>query len=149
MDTRTQTLEELIELADLLSSIQAPKGSKLEYAIGKNLLALQSRVMKKYNSDLEDLRVKHCVADKDGIILKDPNGGYKFTREGMQALTEDGRKLRAQAAKFDVYTFPIEGIEGINPAVVERLQELGFFTPTPVTPAPLTVEPNDFDEILP
>jgi hypothetical protein len=45
------------------------------------------------NKKIERLRLQHCATDKDGCVILDEKGGFKFNKEGMVALQEDIEKL--------------------------------------------------------
>ena len=77
--------------------------TKLAYAITRVSKECQ-RVVSHYLRDLEDLRVKHCMADSDGAIRRDANANFVFTKDGLNALNAAHRELlQKEITDFDPY----------------------------------------------
>jgi hypothetical protein len=77
--------------------------SKLAYAIARVTKQCQA-VINRYLGELEDLRVKHCLADKDGAIRRDGNNNFVFDKAGLNALNAAHRALLTkQLEDFEPY----------------------------------------------
>ena len=64
-----------------------------------------------YNDKLEDIRLDNANTDKDGSLLLDENGGYKFSKEGIKQLNKSVNELLKQEFEVYQFTFSTEGIE--------------------------------------
>lgn len=77
-----------------------------------------------YNDKLDDLRLECANTDKDGSLLLDENGGYKFTKEKLKELNKKVKTLLAEEFEFYQFTFSTEGLEkyGFLEGFVEGLE---------------------------
>jgi hypothetical protein len=77
-----------------------------------------------YNDKLDDIRLEHANTDKDGSLLLDENGGYKYTKEGLKELNKKVKTLLAEEFEFYQFTFSTEGLEkyGFLDGFVEGLE---------------------------
>jgi len=77
-----------------------------------------------YNDKLDDLRLECANTDKDGSLLLDENGGYKFTKESIKQLNKKAKTLLAEEFEFYQFTFSTEGLEkyGFLEGFVEGLE---------------------------
>ena len=64
-----------------------------------------------YNDKLEDIRLDCANTDKDGSLLLDENGGYKYSKEGIKQLNKKIAELWKQEIEIYQFTFSTEGIE--------------------------------------
>ena len=64
-----------------------------------------------YNEKLDDARLEHANTDKDGSLLLDENGGYKYTKEQLKELNKKVKSLLAEEFEFYQFTFSSEGLE--------------------------------------
>lgn len=46
-----------------------------------------------FNKKIERLKLQHSATDKDGCVILDEKGGYKFSKDGMIALQDDIEEL--------------------------------------------------------
>lgn len=83
------------------------KGVKKLQKIGEKLKSH----LDTYNEKLEDLRLDCANTDKDGSLLLDENGGYKFTKEKLKELNKKVKALLEEEFEFYQFTFSTEGIE--------------------------------------
>lgn len=96
------------------------KGVKKLQKIGEKLKSH----LEAYNDKLDDLRLECANTDKDGSLLLDENGGYKFTKEQLKELNKKAKTLLAEEFEFYQFTFSTEGIEkyGFLEGFVEGLE---------------------------
>jgi hypothetical protein len=64
-----------------------------------------------YNEKLEDIRLDCANTDKDGSLLLDENGGYKYTKDMLKELNKKVKALLAEEFEFYRFTFSTEGLE--------------------------------------
>lgn len=77
-----------------------------------------------YNDKLDDLRLECANTDKDGSLLLDENGGYKFTKEKLKELNKKVKTLLDEEFEFYQFTFSTEGLDkyGFLDGFVEGLE---------------------------
>src|SRR5256886_1676243 len=97
----TKTYKEVIQFVNAAANYitQHPEENKLKYALTK-VQKSATKLIEDYNERLEDLRIDHCSVDDKGIILRDANGGYVFTRDGLKALVHGQRDLIGQSVEI-------------------------------------------------
>jgi hypothetical protein len=83
------------------------KGVKKLQKIGEKLKSH----LETYNEKLEDLRLDCANTDKDGSLLLDENGGYKYTKEQLKELNKKVKSLLAEEFEFYQFSFSTEGVE--------------------------------------
>lgn len=83
------------------------KGVKKLQKIGEKLKSH----LETYNEKLEDLRLDCANTDKDGSLLLDENGGYKYTKEKLKELNKKVKVLLEEEFEFYQFTFSTEGID--------------------------------------
>lgn len=64
-----------------------------------------------YNEKLEDVRLDCANTDKDGSLLMDEKGAYKYSKEGIKNLNKKVKELLNEEFEFYQFTFSKEGIE--------------------------------------
>lgn len=64
-----------------------------------------------YNEKLEEIRLDHANTDKDGSLLLDEKGGYKFTKESTKEMNKKVKELLESTFEFYEFTFSHEGLE--------------------------------------
>jgi hypothetical protein len=83
------------------------KGVKKLQKIGEKLKSH----LDTYNEKLEDIRLDCANTDKDGSLLLDEKGGYKFTKDKLKELNNKVKTLLSEEFEFYQFTFSTEGIE--------------------------------------
>lgn len=83
------------------------KGVKKLQKIGEKLKSH----LDTYNEKLEDARLDCANTDKDGSLLLDENGGYKFTKEKLKELNKKVKVLLEEEFEFYQFTFSTEGLD--------------------------------------
>lgn len=76
--------------------------TKFSYAVRK----MQKRgeaIGELHNQINQDLNIKHCATNKDGVILKDSKGGFEFTKEEMTKLNVAFRELAKHEYEVEPY----------------------------------------------
>jgi hypothetical protein len=96
------------------------KGVKKLQKIGEKLKSH----LDSYNEKLEDIRLDCANTDKDGSLLLDENGGYKYTKDKLKELNKKVKALFAEEFEFYQFTFSTEGLEkyGFLEGFVEGLE---------------------------
>lgn len=96
------------QLNEVVYKIQTIKGKPEEKVIKKLIKFVEK--LKPYNEDyntkVQDLRLDNAATDKDGVLILDEKGEYKFTKEGLKKLTEQIKELGEKEFEFK----PIEVI---------------------------------------
>jgi hypothetical protein len=64
-----------------------------------------------YNEKLEEIRLDNCNTDKDGSLLLDEKGGYKYSKDGLKNLNKKIKELLDSEFEFYQFTFSNGGIE--------------------------------------
>jgi hypothetical protein len=64
-----------------------------------------------YNEKLEEIRLDNANTDKDGSLLLDEKGGYKYSKDGLKALNKKVRELLDSEFEIYQFTFSKDGIE--------------------------------------
>jgi hypothetical protein len=99
--------EKLNEFISALNSIPTTDTNgkeikdKLTYACTKLGVKL-SAVQKQLNEKINDINIELCSTDKDGIILVDDKGQYKFSKEGLKNKNKKVKQL------FETEEFELE-----------------------------------------
>lgn len=87
-----------------------------ETKISKKLEKIGSKFQKNiddFNERLEEIRIENASIDDKGILLKDEQGGYKFSKEGLKNLLKETKELNEKE-------FIYEKINVVNPAGLEE-----------------------------
>jgi len=74
-------------------------GLKMEYAMAK-LGKTLNPLTEEYNEKMNFKRIELCLVDKDGAVIHDEKGGYKFDRKGMQELSVYSETLLKETHEF-------------------------------------------------
>lgn len=83
------------------------KGVKKLQKIGEKMKAH----LESYNDKLDDIRLECANTDKDGSLLLDENGGYKYTKEKLKELNKKAKELAEEEFEFYQFTFSTEGLD--------------------------------------
>ena len=74
------------QIHELVSKINNIKGNPDEKVI-KKLVKFAEKLkpyQEDYNFKLQELRLDNAATDKDGVLILNENGDYKFTKEGLK-----------------------------------------------------------------
>jgi hypothetical protein len=74
-----------------------------------------------YSAKLQELRLDNAATDKDGVLILNEDGDYKFTKEGIKKLGEQLKELNEKEFEF-------KKIEVVNPAGLENFNFLEDWT---------------------
>lgn len=83
------------------------KGVKKLQKIGEKM----KTHLESYNDKLDDIRLECANTDKDGSLLLDENGGYKYTKEKLKELNKKAKELAEEEFEFYQFTFSTEGLD--------------------------------------
>ena len=106
----TKTNAELLELVRALNVTPAEKGSKAEIKL-KKIVDKIKPLFEQYNEKREDVRLDNAHAESNGVLDLNEKGEYKFTKEGIKAMSKDMKALLDESFDFYQFTFSSEGIE--------------------------------------
>lgn len=111
----TKTYSELLMLVRAINILTSSKEENASNNKGiKKLQKIGTKIkehLDTYNDKLEDIRLDNANTDKDGSLLLDENGGYKFSKEGLKNLNKAVKELLDSTFEFYQFTFSNEGIE--------------------------------------
>lgn len=100
-----QTLNALLQNEEFVKA--ETKGVKKLQKIGEKIKAN----LDTYNEKLEEIRLDNANTDKDGSLLLDEKGGYKYSKEGIKTLNKKIKELLDSKFDFYQFTFSKDGIE--------------------------------------
>lgn len=111
------------QLNEVVYKIQTIKGKPEEKVIKKLLKFIEKLkpYNEEYSSKVQELRLDNAATDKDGVLLLDEKGEYKFTKEGIKKLTEQIKELGEKEFEF-------KPIEVINTNGLENFTFLAEWT---------------------
>ena len=96
------------QLNEVINQINSIKGKPDEKVIKKLVKFIEK--LKPYQEDYankyQDLRLDNAATDKDGVLILNSEGDYKFTKEGLKKLSEQIKELGEKEFEFK----PIEVI---------------------------------------
>lgn len=75
--------------------------SKFKYALTKVLRKI-ARVQEKWNEGIEEANIEHCATDKEGVILRDEKGQYRYTKEELLQRNKRVNKLYDSVPEVEV-----------------------------------------------
>jgi len=110
------------------------KNTKLGYAI-KRVSAQFERLQMRRTEDRNDIDVDNCATDEKGIILTEPDGRFRFTKEGLKARNLALRRLDDEGFEVEPY-FATEIPEDLNEFCVEAFTKFVIREPLPTVVAP-------------
>ena len=105
-----KTNAELLELVRALNVTPTEKGSKAEAKL-KKIVDKIKPLFEQYNEKREDIRLDNAHAESNGVLDLNEKGEYKFTKEGIKAMSKDMKALLDESFDFYQFTFSSEGIE--------------------------------------
>ena len=83
--------------------------------IEKKLLKVAEKIKKhseEYDDKKNEIFLDNASVDKDGILLTDEKGNYRYTKEGLKKRTEQLKELVNQ--EFDFTPIPVINPEGLD-----------------------------------
>lgn len=111
------------KINEVINQINTIKGNPEEKVI-KKLVKFAEKLkpyQDEYASKLQELRLDNAATDKDGVLILNENGEYKFTKEGIKKLTEQVKELGEKEFEF-------KPIEVLNPKGLENFTFLSDWT---------------------
>ena len=109
----TKTNAELLELVRSLNTTPVEKGSKAEAKL-KKIAEKIKPLFEDYNEKREDIRLDHAHTEANGVLELNEKGEYKFTKDGIKAMSKDMKKLLDETFEFYQFTFSTEGIDSFK-----------------------------------
>mgnify|MGYP006266241253 CR=1 FL=1 len=110
-----KTNRDLLALVQTLNVLLVDENFVKENSKGvKKLQKIAGKIkdpLDKYNEQLEDIRLDCAHVDKEGALLLDEKGGYKFSKDGIKDLNKKIKELLDKEFEFYQFTFSHEGIE--------------------------------------
>jgi len=100
-----QTINVLLQNEEFVKT--ETKGVKKLQKIGEKLKSH----LDSYNEQLEEIRLDNANTDKDGSLLLDEKGSYKFSKDGLKELNKKIKALLEKKFEFYQSTFSTEGID--------------------------------------
>lgn len=97
------------------------KRSKLHYAIDK-MIKRTDKPFNDYVDKEQEIRVELAEVDKDGMLIVDEKGNYRYKKEGAKQLQSRLRELGRTEVEIEPY-YASELPKDLNPAFYE------FFVP--------------------
>jgi hypothetical protein len=79
-----------------------PKESKFRYAVNKVAKSCIP-LLKTFEEQREEINIEHCSTDKDGVILRDDKGGFRFTKDGLKARNKAVNALFRTPVEIEPY----------------------------------------------
>jgi hypothetical protein len=89
------------------------KGSKAEAKL-KKIAEKIKPLFEDYNEKREDIRLDHAHTEANGVLELNEKGEYKFTKDGIKAMSKDMKKLLDETFEFYQFTFSTEGIDSFK-----------------------------------
>ncbi len=125
------TYEKLFGYAVVASAYLAEKESrkdtKLGYAIITRMDPRVSSAQKRYQLASEEISIDHCATDEKGIVLKDGNGNFEFTKEGLKERNKKRQEL-FESVEIEVEVYIATQVpDDLTPAEYDALE--GFVLP--------------------
>ena len=108
-----KTNAELLELVRALNVTPTEKGSKAEAKL-KKIVDKIKPLFEQYNEKREDIRLDHAHTESNGVLDLNEKGEYKFTKDGIKAMSKDMKNLLDETFEFYQFTFSTEGIDSFK-----------------------------------
>jgi len=112
-DKVLKTNAELLELVRALNVTPTEKGSKAEAKL-KKIVEKIKPLFEQYNEKREDIRLDHAHTESNGVLDLNEKGEYKFTKDGIKAMSKDMKNLLDETFEFYQFTFSTEGIDSFK-----------------------------------
>lgn len=108
-----KTNADLLDLVRSLNTTPVEKGSKAEAKL-KKIAEKIKPLFEDYNEKREDIRLDHAHTEANGVLELNEKGEYKFTKDGIKAMSKDMKKLLDETFEFYQFTFSTEGIDSFK-----------------------------------
>lgn len=120
-----KTNADLLGLVQMLNSTSFEKGSKREAKI-KKIGEKIKPLFEEYNEKREEIRLDNAYTDSNGVLDMNDNGEFKFTKDGIKAMSKEMKSLLLETFDFYQFTFSAEGIEDCKYLAgwVEKIEQL-------------------------
>jgi len=99
-------------LANNLQAVITNEETKVQKKLVK-IFEKVKPIVDEFQEKANDLRIDHASVDEKDILLLDEKGGYKFTKDGLKALTK-------QLQDLDNQEFEFTKINVVNPQGLEK-----------------------------
>lgn len=111
------------QLNEVINQINGIKGKPEEKVIKKLVKFIEKLkpYQQEYSTKIQDLRLDNAATDKDGVLILNSEGEYKFTKQGIKKLTEQIKELGEKE-------FDFKPIEVFNPQGLENFTFLEEWT---------------------
>lgn len=103
-----QTLNVLLGNEDFVKN--NTKGVKKLQKVGEKIKSH----LDAYNEKIDEAKLDNANTDKDGSLLLDEKGGYKYSKEGLKSLNKKIKEILDTEFEFYQFTFSKEGIESFQ-----------------------------------
>ena len=103
-----QTLNVLLSNEDFVKN--NTKGVKKLQKVGEKIKSH----LDAYNEKIDEAKLDNANTDKDGSLLLDEKGGYKYSKEGLKSLNKKIKEILDTEFEFYQFTFSKEGIESFQ-----------------------------------
>lgn len=120
-----KTNADLLGLVQMLNSTSFEKGSKREAKI-KKIGEKIKPLFEEYNEKREEIRLDNAYTDSNGVLDMNDKGEFKFTKDGIKAMSKEMKSLLLETFDFYQFTFSAEGIEDCKYLAgwVEKIEQL-------------------------
>jgi hypothetical protein len=76
--------------------------TKFTYALRKMLKRVED-VKEDYKEEQQEINIRNCAEDKDGIIVTDAMQNFRFKKDGMLAASKERREMIDKKATIEAY----------------------------------------------
>lgn len=83
-------------------AIPNPPKTKWTYALERMEKRLTPQI-EAYQEAAADLQIEHAATDEKGAIMTEPDGRFRYTKEGLLARNKAQKKLMNQTVEFEPY----------------------------------------------
>lgn len=101
---------DLLNLVQFINATPFEKGSKREAKI-KKIGEKIKPLFEEYNEKREEIRLDNAYTDSNGVLDMNDKGEFKFTKDGIKAMSKEMKSLLLETFDFYQFTFSAEGIE--------------------------------------
>jgi competence CoiA-like predicted nuclease len=125
-----KTNQEIIDFinAAALYLKKSDKDSKFNYAL-KKVQKSALKLFEQLQEKIERKRIDHCATDADGIILREADRNYRFTKDALKQLNKEVKALYEEKVEIESYfatevpKLTEDESEAFMDFVIKRLEE--------------------------